>query len=49
MVTAVKLADMTDTDSVDSNEEQDVSVDNICYMKLASKFPGYNLAVTITK
>ena len=28
---------MTDTDSVDGQEEQDVSVDNICYMKFASK------------
>ena len=36
-VTAVKLADVADTDSVDSQEEQDASVDNTCYMKLASK------------
>ena len=36
-VTAVKLADVADTDSVDSREEQNVSVDNTCYMKLASK------------
>ena len=33
----MELADIADTDSVDSQEEQDVSVDNICYMKLASK------------
>ena len=36
-VTAVKLADVADSDSVDSKEKQDVSVDNTCYMKLASK------------
>ena len=36
-VTAVKLADVADTDSIDSKEKQDVSVDNTCYMKLASK------------
>ena len=33
----MKLADVADTDSVDSKEKQDVSVDNTCYMKLASK------------
>ena len=27
---------MADTDSVDSKEKQDTSVDNTCYMKLAS-------------
>ena len=36
-VTAVELTDVADTDSVDSKEEQDTSVDNTCYMKLASK------------
>ena len=35
--TAVKLTDVADTDSVDSNEKMDTSVDNTCYMKLASK------------
>ena len=44
-VTAVELADMEDMDSVDSKDEQDAatSVDNTCYMKLASKLnPGYD-------
>lgn len=37
-VTAIELADKKVTDSIDSKEEQDVaaSVDNSCYMKLAS-------------
>ena len=35
---AVKLADVADTDSVDSKEKQDASVDNTCYMKLSSRF-----------
>ena len=35
--TAVELTDVADTDSVDSNEKMDTSVDNTCYMKLASK------------
>ena len=39
---AVELADVADSDSVDSQEEQSVSVDNICYMKLASEFPSFN-------
>ena len=32
----MELADMADSDSVDSKEEQDAdtSVDNICYMKI---------------
>ena len=34
--TAVELADVADTGSVDSKEEQDTSVDNTCYMKLSS-------------
>ena len=38
MVTTVELIDMKDTDSVESQEEQDTatSVDNTCYMELAS-------------
>ena len=40
-VTAVELADTKDTDGVDSKEEQDTSVDNTCYMKLASKLTLY--------
>ena len=39
---AVELADVADSDSADSQEEQSVSVDNICYMKLASEFPSFN-------
>ena len=37
--TAVKLADMADSDSVDSKEEQDAdtSVDNVCYDKIYIK------------
>ena len=34
---AVELADMADSNSVDSKEEQDTSVDNVCYDKLPSK------------
>ena len=34
---AVELAAVADSDSVDSQEEQGVSIDNICYMKLASE------------
>ena len=39
MDTAVELADINDTDSVNRQGEHDVatSVDNTCYMKLASK------------
>ena len=33
----MELTDVADTDSVDSNEKMDTSVDNTCYMKLASK------------
>ena len=47
-VTAVKLADMADTDSVDSKEKQDVSVDNTCYMKLASKLRHLLVYMTTT-
>ena len=32
---------MKDTDSVDSKEEQDTSVDNTCYMKLSSKLQPF--------
>ena len=39
---AVELAAVADSDSVDSQEEQGVSVDNICYMKLASEFSSFN-------
>ena len=47
-VTAVKLADVqADTDSVDNNKEQDASVDNICYMKLASKLRYLFMTTTI--
>ena len=38
---------MADTDSVGSQEKQDVSVDNNCYMKLASKL-RYLLVYTTT-
>ena len=41
MITAVELTDVADTDSVDSKEEQDTSVDNTCYMKLASKLQPF--------
>ena len=34
---AVELADMADSNSVDSKEEQDTSVDNVCYDKVYIK------------
>ena len=37
----MKLADVADTGSVDSKEEQDTSVDNTCYMKLSSKLQPF--------
>ena len=48
MDTAVELADMADSDSVDSKEKQeiDTSVDNFCYAKIQSKQEsGKNAAV----
>ena len=48
--TAVELADMADSDSVDSKEKQeiDTSVDNVCYAKIPSKEgSGKNAAVEL--
>ena len=46
----VELADMADSDSVDSKEEQnaDTSVDNICYDKIYIKQHGKNASVELT-
>ena len=47
--TAVELADMADSDSVDSKEEQDTSVDNVCYDKVHIKQgSGKNASVELT-
>ena len=48
---AVELADMADSDSADSKEEQDtdVSVDNVCYDKVHIKQgSGKNTSVELT-
>ena len=44
----MELADVADTGSVDSNKEQDASVDNTCYMKLASKLRHLLVYMTTT-
>ena len=45
----VELADMADSDSVDSTEEQDTSVDNVCYDKVYIKQgSGKNVSVELT-
>ena len=46
---AVELADMADSNSVDSKEEQDTSVDNVCYDKVHIKQgSGKNASVELT-
>ena len=45
----VELADMADSDSVDSKEEQDTSVHNVCYDKVHIKQQsGKNASVELT-
>ena len=46
---AVELTDMADSDCVDSKEEQDTSVDNVCYDKVYIKQEsGKNVSVELT-